>query len=384
MEQRQQLIQAYHTGLYSMSELCMAYGVSRKTGYKWLTRYREGGSGALENRSSAPRRSPQRMDPKIEALLVETRRARPRWGPRKILPWIARKYPALADQLPAPSTVGDLYRRHGLVKPRKRRRPIRFTPAGKLITGAPNEVWTADFKGEFRLRKGPYCYPFTLADAHTRFLLACQAERSTALAGVRATLLEAFRTYGLPRAIRTDNGIPFVTYGQSGLSRLSVWWIKLGIRHQRIAKARPDQNGRHERMHRTLKAETTRPAESSLIAQQTRFDHFRMDFNTERPHEALGQQTPASCYQCSARPYPEQIEPPRYPPQCEVRKVDSKGHFKFRGATHFLAHPLAGEFLGLVEIADDIWSVHFYDHELGRLNPRTGNFFVQVLPMSPV
>jgi putative transposase len=384
VEQRNRFIEAYHTGLYSMTDLCAAFEVSRKTGYKWRERFSAEGLAGLEDRSSAPLHSPQRMDAAIEQLLLDAREARPRWGPRKILGWLAPRHPELADSLPAASTVGDLYRRKGLVKKRKRRGPRPFEIAGALHTAAPNEVWTADFKGEFRLHNGRYCYPFTLADAHTRYLLACGAEPSTWLRGARSGFLEAFRTYGLPQAIRTDNGTPFVGHGVSGLSTLSVWWIKLGIHPQRIPKGRPDQNGRHERMHRTLAAETTRPPEGSLEKQQTRFDLFRRDFNEERPHEALDQRTPASCYQASARDYPERIAPPEYPGYYEPRKVDGNGRFKFRGLSLFLAHPMAGQWLGLVEIEDDLWSVRFYNHELGRINPRKGNFFIKVLPMSPV
>jgi putative transposase len=384
VEERSRFMEAYDTGLYSMAELAAAFEVSRKTGYKWRDRFRDGGHAALENRSSAPLRSPQRMDPAIEQLLLDAREARPRWGPRKILPWLARHHPELAESFPAASTVGDLYRRKGLVKNRRRRGSRPFETAGALHTQAPNDVWTADYKGEFRLHNGRYCYPFTLADAHTRYLLACTAEPSTSLRGARSGFLEAFRTYGLPRAIRTDNGTPFVGHGVSGLSALSVWWIKLGIHPQRIPKGRPDQNGSHERMHGTLAAEATRPPEEGFAQQQTRFDCFRRDFNEERPHEALDQQTPASIYQASPREYPERIAPPDYPGYYERRKVDGNGRFKFRGLSLFVAHPMAGEWLGLVEIDTELWSVRFYQHEIGRITPRTGNFFIKVLPMSPV
>lgn len=384
VEQRNRFIEACHSGLYTMTELCRAFEVSRKTGYKWRNRFAAEGLAGLEDRSSAPLHSPQRMDPAIEKLLLDTREARLTWGPRKILAFLAQRDPELAESLPASSTVGDLYQREGLVKKRRRRGPRPFEPAGALHTQMPNEVWTADFKGEFRLQTGPYCYPFTLADAHTRFLLGCEAELSTSLQGARDGFLKAFRTYGLPRAIRTDNGTPFVGHGFSGLSQLSVWWIKLGIRHQRIAKGRPDQNGRHERMHLTLGDEATRPSESSLEEQQARFDVFRCDFNEVRPHEALGQQTPASCYQPSPRSYPEEIVSPEYPSCYELRKVDVSGHFKFRGLTLFIAHPMAGETVGLIEIDDGVWSVRFYDHEIGRIKPREGNFFIKVSPMSPV
>lgn len=384
VEQRREFIQAHQSGLYSMSELCAAFAISRKTGYKWLHRFEAGGVATLGDRSRAPLSSPQRMDSRVKETLLEVRRERKHWGPRKILAYVAPRHPELADVLPAPSTAGDLFRREGLVTKRKRRSPRPFEPAGALQTQAPNEVWTADFKGEFRLGNGRYCFPFTLADAHTRYLLACRAEPSTALVGAQRGFLEAFRTYGLPQAIRTDNGTPFVGHGVSGLSTLSVWWIKLGIHPQRIPKGRPDQNGRHERMHGTMAPETTRPPEASFEKQQRRFDWFRVDFNEERPHEALGQQPPASVYRASERPYPERIAPPEYPGHFERRRVDCNGRFKFRGLSLFLAHPMTGELIGLVEIDDDIWSVRFYGHEFGRISPKLGNFLIKVLPMSPV
>lgn len=384
VDERSRLVQAHRSGLYSMTELCAAFGVSRRVGYKWLGRYEANGRAGLLDRSRAPHSSPQRMDSAKEALLLAAREKHPTWGPRKIVPWLLRRHPELEGALPAASTVGDLFRRQGLVKKRRRRGSRSYDVAGALETEAPNDVWTADFKGEFRLGNGHYCYPFTLADAHTRYLLACQAETATSLSGARSGFRDAFLTYGMPEAIRTDNGTPFVGQGVSGLSTLSVWWMKLGIRHQRIPKGRPDQNGRHERMHRTLKAEATRPPEGCSETQQLRFDCFRLEFNEERPHESLGQQTPGSLYRNSSRAYPERIAPPEYPGHYERRKFNNVGGFKFRGLTCFVSQPLAGETLGLVEIDNDVWSLRFYDHELGRINPRKGDFIIEVLPMSPV
>lgn len=384
VDQRMRFVKDHGTGLFSMSELCARYETSRQTGYKWLERYHAGGVQSLQDQSRAPKRSPQRMDPAIEALLIEARQAHPTWGPRKIVPWLKKKFPRLGQSYPAASTIGDLFHRHGLVAPRRRRQPRSHPIAGALSAGAPNDVWAADYKGEFRLSSGPYCYPFTLSDAYSRYLLSCRAEASTSLLGTKAALTEAFRRYGLPWAIRTDNGTPFVGHGLSGLSQLGVWWIKLGIVHQRIARGRPDQNGRHERMHRTLKAEATRPPESSNETQQGRFDAFEHEFNHERPHESLDQETPASRYVRSFRDYPERIAPPEYPAHYELRKVDAGGNFKFRGRSLFIAQPLAEECLGLIEVDEDLWSIQFYDHELGRFNPRTGNFVIKVSTMSPV
>lgn len=385
MEERIRFVAAYQDGLWSMSELCRRFGISRRVGYKILERYQHEGLDGLKDRSRAPHCSPQRISGAVETVLLEARQAHPHWGPRKILAWLLRKQPAFEALLPAPSTVGDLYRRHGLVKTRKRRAAKQVpAAAGPLQTQGPNEVWTADFKGEFRLGSGRYCYPFTLADAHSRFLLSCHAQASINLRDTRAALQEAFRTHGLPQAIRTDNGNPFVGTGSTGLTQLGVWWIQLGIRHQRIPRARPDQNGRHERMHRTLKAEATRPPEPSMEAQQQRFDTFCREFNRERPHEALGQRTPASCYESSDRAYPPRIEPPEYPGHYEPRLVSHAGMISFQGDCFFIATPLAGEVLGLNEVDEALWSIQYYDRELGRISTKQRKRKIRLLPMSPV
>jgi len=385
MDERLKFVLAHQSGLWSMCELCARFGVSRKTGYKMLGRYQAHGTEGLRDHSRAPLHSPQRISTALEELLLASRRSHPSWGPRKLLSWLARREPALAAKLPAPSTVGELFKRQGLVAPRPRRQRRNGLPsAASLHTAAPNQVWSADFKGEFRMGDRQYCYPFTLADAHSRFLLCCRAEVSTHLEGVRQGMIEAFRNYGLPHAIRTDNGPPFVGHGLTELSSIGVWWIQLGIHHQRIPPRRPDQNGRHERMHRTLKAETARPPEANLRQQQTRFDAFRSEYNHDRPHEALGQQTPASQYQVSARAYPETMPAPEYPGHFERRKVDAAGGFTFHQQRFFLAHPLQDQWIGLVEMQEDLWSVRFYDHELGRINARSGTCSIKVSPMSPV
>lgn len=384
VDQRTRFVVDHESGLFTMTELSHRYGVSRQTCYKWVERYRTGGMEALQDRSRAPHSSPQRMEPALAELLVQARRSHPHWGPRKILHWLRRRRPELDGALPAASTVGELLKRRGLIEPRRRRKPSASSGAGALRADAPNEVWTADFKGEFRLGSGPYCYPFTLADACTRFILSCKAEPSTAMLGAKRAMTLAFRRFGMPVAIRTDNGKPFAGHGGTELSQLGVWWIKLGIAHQRIDRGRPDQNGRHERMHRTLKTETARPPETSFIRQQARFDSFIKEFNHERPHEGLANRTPASCYQPSPREFAERIARPEYPGHFEHRLVDSQGAFKFSGRRHFLAHPLAGEWVGLHEIDEEVWSVCFYNYELGRLNLETGEFVIKVSIMSPV
>lgn len=367
--ERLRFITAYQSQLYSMSELCRHFGTSRKTGYKWIARYAEEGLDGLKDRSHAPKECPHRMDAVVEAALLEARRAHPTWGPRKLLPWLSRDRPEL--ELPAASTVGDLLARHGLVEPRRRRSRPKHPRTPLVDAKAPNEVWTADFKGEFRTRDGRYCYPLTVADAHTRFLLCCDAMLSTESVGARAGFERLFREYGMPDAIRSDNGPPFSSPALCGLSRLNVWWIKLGIAHQRIERGKPQENGAHERMHRTLKAETTRPPERNQATQQGRFDGFRAEFNLERPHEALGQIPPASLYTASMRPMPDALPKPEYPGHFETRSVRHTGGFRFRGREIFLSEVLSSELIGLEEVDDGIWSVYFYDYFLARMNERS-------------
>jgi len=369
MNERLKFIAAHQSGLYSMSELCEHFGTSRKTGYKWLARYDEEGVDGLKDRSHAPRECPHRMEAAVEAALLSARRAHPTWGPRKLLPWLSRHRPEL--ELPAASTAGDLLARHGLVELRSRRSRPKHPRTPLLDAEAPNQVWTADFKGEFRTRDGRYCYPLTVADAHTRFLLCCDALLSTGTIGAQASFERLFREYGMPKAIRTDNGTPFSSPALCGLSRLNVWWIKLGIAHQRIQPGKPQENGAHERMHRTLKAETTRPPDLNQIAQQKRFDGFRGEFNVERPHEALGQVPPASLYTASTRTMPPVLPKPEYPGQYEKRSVRHTGAFRFRGREIFLSEVLASEWIGLEEIGDGVWSLYFCDYLLARMDERT-------------
>jgi putative transposase len=368
MSERLQFIAAYLSGLYSMTELCQRFGVRRNTGYKWLRRYREEGLAGLQERSRAPQHCPHRICTGVETALLEAKRAHPSWGPRKLLPYLTRRRPDLV--LPAASTAGALFRRAGLAQSKRQRRAPRHPGSPPLVVHAPNEVWTADFKGQFKTGDGLYCYPLTVADAYSRFLLTCSARLSTKQLEARPTFERLFREYGLPQAIRTDNGAPFATPAFCGLSKLSVWWIKLGIRHQRIEPGRPEQNGAHERMHRTLKAEATRPPERNQAAQQARFDRFGAEYNQERPHEALGQQTPASLYQPSQRGMPEKLPAPEYPGHFEVRRVSNAGTFRFKKHQRFLSDTLLQELVGFEETADGIWSIYFYEVLLARLDER--------------
>jgi transposase InsO family protein len=368
MTERHKFVLAYQAGLFSMTELCARFSISRKTGYKWLHRYQKGGLEALRDRSRAPHTCPHRTEAATEALLIQTRQAHPRWGPRKLLDYLRRRYPAIC--FPAASTVGDLLQRAGLVQARPRRRRWPHPGARAIQAEAPGQLWTADFKGEFRLGSGPYCYPLTVQDAYSRYVLACQGLTSTAHPGAQAVFRRLFRAQGLPRALRTDNGAPFATRAMCGLSRLSVWWIKLGIEIQRIEPGAPQQNGRHERMHRTLKAEATRPPAASMRAQQRRFEAFLEEFNTVRPHQALDGAVPASCYAPSPRRLPARVPGPSYGGHLEVRKVSRAGQISFQGQFVFLSEVLHGERVGLEEVDEGLWSVWFYDRLLARLDAR--------------
>lgn len=366
--ERARFISLHEEGLYSMTELCARFGIARKTGYKWLERFRAEGLAGLEDQSRAPHSCPHRIPEKTEAALLRARKAHPHWGPKKLLPHLASTEPELP--LPAPSTAGEVLKRQGLVQERPRRRQPTHPGSSTLVADAPNDVWMADFKGEFSTRSGQLCYPLTVTDAYSRFLLGCRALPATQQAGAQPVFAALFGEYGLPQAIRTDNGSPFASHAIGGLSRLSVWWIKLGIQHQRITPGRPQENGRHERMHRTLKAETTRPPDWDLPHQQERFDAFRREFNQERPHEALGQRPPGSLYVAAARTLPVRLREPEYSGHLYVRRVSRCGSISFSARPLFISEVLAGELVGLEEIDDGVWSVFFYNVLLGRFHAR--------------
>lgn len=354
---------------FSMKDLCKRFGVSRQTGYTLLERYEQEGISGLQDRSRAPQHSPQRITPEMQATLLEARRAHSDWGPRKILRYLRKDRPEL--KLPAASTVGDLYARQGLIEPQRRERRWRHPGRAPLQASAPNQVWTADFKGEFLTGDGQRCYPLTIADAHTRFLLACQALGSTAHRGAQEVFERAFRTYGVPEVVRTDNGSPFASKAIAGLSRLSIWWTRLGIAHDRIEPGHPEQNGSHERMHRTLKRRTLRPVAADAHEQQDRFDGFCEEYNHVRPHDGLGGRTPGSLYIRSARELPERLSGPEYPAHFRVRRLRKNGILYFRDRSLFVSELLMGEDIGLEEIDDGVWSLFFYDLLLARLDERT-------------
>jgi transposase InsO family protein len=370
MSERRAFLDAYEHGGYSVTELCERFGISRKTGYKWLARAQSDAPEGLAERSRAPKSHPNQTPDQITRILVSAREKHPHWGPVKLRHWLLARQPELEERLPAPSTIGAILKRHGLVKPHPRRRRWPHTTGRIVQAPTANAVWAADFKGQFRTQDGKECFPLTITDAYSRFLLSCQALESVAGQGVRPVFEQVFQTYGLPEAIRTDNGSPFASRAIAGLSSLNVWWHKLGIEHQRIAPGRPEQNGRHERMHRTLKQETTRPPQATLAAQQLRFDAFRQEYNDERPHAALLGRVPTSVYTASLRPYPACLAKPEYSGHLEVRQVSNSGMFRFHARQIFLSEALAKETIGLEEIDDGVWSVYFYDLLLARLDER--------------
>jgi transposase InsO family protein len=368
MDERLQFVADARRESEDMSELCRRYGISRKTGYKWLARYDAEGAGAFHERSHRPRSCPHETPPDAVDALCELRRRHPTWGPKKLPAILAQRRPSLV--LPALSTAAALLKRAGLVtSPRRRRTPGNpGRPTAPM--DAPNAVWTADFKGEFKTRDAVYCYPLTVADGYSRYLLACRALPSTSTTGARTVFERLFCTYGLPTRIRSDNGTPFASIALGRLSQLSVWWVRLGILPDVIEPSSPQQNGRHERMHRTLKAEATRPPQAHVRAQQRRFDAFRVEYNDERPHEALAQRPPSHSYTPSARPYPSRTPALEYPAHCEVRRVGRNGGVRWHNHWVNVSHVLADEYVAFVEIADGIWSVAFGPLVLGRFDER--------------
>ena len=369
VDQRERFIADVRAGLFTMTELCERYGVSRTAGYKWVGRADAGGRAALTDRSRAPHHCPHRIPSALAELFCAARRAHPLWGPKKLRQYLATRHHRITTW-PAVSTVGDLLVREGLVTKRRRRRRPAHPGTVPPHTTAPNDLWAADFKGQFRTGDGIYCYPLTITDQHSRFLLTCHSLRNVQTVGAKPAFARAFREYGLPRAIRTDNGVPFATQAIHGLSQLNVLWMRLGIQHQRILPAHPQQNGAHERMHKTLKAGAIRPPRATLPAQQRAFDAFRREYNEVRPHDTLQGQTPASIYHPSPRPFPRRLPPIEYPGHYLVKRITSGGTFRFGRRLLFLATPLEGYDVGLDEVEEGIWSIYFCEVLLGRFDER--------------
>jgi len=368
LDQKTQFIADYLRRTLSITELCELYSVSRKTGYKWIERYLTSGPSGLEDRSRKPCSSPNQTPQHIVDAFIELRCRHPSWGAKKLLTILQKRHPSWA--LPGRSTVCDILRRHGLVPTKRHQRHIGHPGKPTTLIAAPNDVWSADFKGQFKTGDGLYCYPLTVADGYSRFLLGCQALSSTRVAEAKPVFTRLFKEFGLPKRIRTDNGVPFATNTLGRLSQLSAWWVRLGILPEFIEPGKPQQNGRHERMHRTLKAETTRPPARTRRAQQRKFEHFREEFNGQRPHEALDMRTPAACYEPSPRKMPNKPPPLEYPDRFEVRYVSANGGIRWHHPWVNVSHVCVGEYVGLEEIDDGVWNVYFGPLKLGRLLER--------------
>jgi len=375
MEEKLRFVFEYERRERSMTELCQRYEIARETGYVWLRRYRRAGAAGLTEHSRAARRHNNQTPEDIEQIVLELRQAHMRWGPRKLKWILKRDEPGRC--WPAASTIGELLKREGLVVARKKRR--RTAPYTDPLAHADeaNRVWCADFKGWFRTADGQRIDPLTISDAHSRYLLRCQAVEKTDTARVQAIFEAAFREYGLPQAIRTDNGAPFASHAVAGLSRLAVWWIKLGITPERIAAGHPEQNGRHERMHRTLKQEAAQPPAGNRREQQRTLDQFRQEYNDVRPHEALEMQTPAAVYQPSARSFPARVPEPDYPQTMLVRSVRPHGHFRWNQHDVFLSEVLWGERVGLLPEDDRWFTIYFAQLPMARFDSQK----LQVMPL---
>ena len=371
MDQRVAFISDWLRNEWTVTELAERYQISRKTAYKWLDRYAEDPEHGLAERSRAPLAHGRAMPTDIRAAVLALRRAHPRWGPKKLRAILHEREPA--RPWPAPSTMGDLLRRSGLSAPRRRPRYVIPLTQPLAAAEAPNDVWTADFKGWFRTADGTRCDPLTVADACSRFVFCCRIVAVSA-PGVRPWFERTFREYGLPRALRTDNGTPFATTGAGRLSRLAVWWLKLGIQLDRIDPGHPEQNGRHERFHLTLQQETTHPPARTPRQQQARFDRMRREFNEVRPHEALGQQPPARHYGPAPRPYPTRLAEPWYDATHQVRRVKDRGWIKWHGDRVFISEAVRGELVGVAETPRGDWLVRFMHVELGRIDRQTRHF----------
>jgi transposase InsO family protein len=384
MDQRQKFIEDWLHDDWTVSALCQAYGISRKTGYKWLERFKVGGTAQLDDQSRAHRSHPSATAVPVEAQIVQLRHRHPFWGPRKLKRRLQKLHP---DQAwPATSTIGTILKRHGLIMARRRRCR---TPGyvGPLAQGLlPNDVWAADFKGWFKTSDGTRVDPLTVSDCASRYLIRCRAVAQTNGDNVRAQFTSAFQEFGMPKTLRTDNGVPFATVGLGGLSELSVWLIRLGITPERIRPGQPQENGAHERMHKTMKQETANPPRANLIEQQRAFVRFQTDYNEIRPHESLGMETPADIYVPSPRAFPKKLPEVEYSAGSTIRLVTTNGTINFKDKRIYLSNALMDQHVRLEE-ANGNWEVSYGPVLLGQLDLERESIKRQptkVLPMIPV
>jgi transposase InsO family protein len=379
-EQRERFLEDFWLNYYSLSELAERFNISRKTAYKWIDRFEQYGKQGYHELSRRPSYCPWQTDSGIAEELIGLRKAHPSWGPRKLLDLLQRRQPRW--ELPAPSTVARILAQQGLVRAKRRHR--RAHPGcPQTVPEGPNDVWAADYKGQFRLKNGQYCFPLTVSDLATRYLLGCEAHPEVSLEKSWQYFKWLFATYGLPRRIRTDNGVPFASSALARLSQLSVWFIKLGIYPELIEPGEPQQNGVHERMHRTLKQDATFPPAASLGGQQRKFDEFRQEFNEERPHEALGMKRPAEVYRPSERQLPRRIKPYAYPENYLVRRVSRCGTIRVLHKQVFVSQTLNEDYVGLEEVDDGVYDLFFCFYHIGRYHLRE-NKIQDILSKVPV
>ncbi len=370
MDQKLAFVNDYFRRTFpTMTELCAHYEIAPKTGYKFVHRFEANGRQGLLELSRRPHRCPDATVARVVDAIVELRERHPSWGAAKLRGVLQKRH--RGTTWPAPSTIARILNRHGLVQPRHRRAHVpRAAHVAHVVAEAPNHVWTADFKGQFRTGDGRYCYPLTVMDRFSRFLLECQALLRPSEDATRRCFERLFTVFGLPTILRTDNGAPFASSGLDALSHLSVWWMRLGITLERTRPGHPEDNGSHERFHRTLKRETARPPAGSCAAQQRRFAAFGPEYNYVRPHEALGQVPPGDQYRPSSRSLPTRLPPVEYPGHFEVRSVGASGNIGWNGDHVFVSHTLHGQRLGFEEIDDGIWAVYFCAHRIGRFDER--------------
>jgi putative transposase len=386
MHQRKRFVLEARRERVSFAALCELFGISRKTGYKWLGRADRSGDAGLDDRSRRPRSNPYAVRGDVIARLIALRLEHRTWGARKLIAWLETNEPWWV--LPAASTVTDILDRHGLIEHRRRGRRSESCRVPVSDATAPNIEWAIDFKGSFRLKDGERCHPLTVTDAYSRMALCCRGLSEEAHLSTQSALERTFHEWGLPERLRSDNGKPFGTMCTGPLSRLSVWLVKLGILPVYNEPRHPEQNGRHERFHRTLKLEACIPPAASMAAQQRRFQAFRREYNEERPHEALGQKTPASVHVPSSRRFPSRVEEPSYPAHYDVRRVSSGGELCWDNTLHFLSHGLSRETVGIVEVDLGCREVYFGPLLVGRLHESLPELGIvrpaRLLPMSPV
>jgi len=381
MEQRVRFLEDYRTGYYRISDLARRYSISRKTAHKWISRFNKVGEEGFVEHSRRPKRSPQETPSTLVEAILAVRRAHPRWGPRKLLAVLRRRHRYW--DLPSVATVARILKRNGQVSPRRHYRRSHPGCPKSQATG-PNEIWAADYKGQFRLRDGTYCFPLTVSDLYSRFLLGCDAHSCVSEVKTMQYFTYLFQTYGLPKRIRTDNGVPFASNALARLSKLSVCWIKLGIYPELIEPGKPQQNGIHERMHWTLKQETTLPPEATLEQQQRRFDLFCQEYNHERPHQSLHDARPAELYAPSRELYQPEIVPYDYPGNCLVRRVSRCGTIRVLHNQVFVSQALNEEYVGLEEVDNGIYDLYFCFYHIGRYNLHTNRIegIISKVPVS--